>query len=180
MKKTVILSLVFLLSMSCKEEVRFDLKVQNQMVKFSEEIFGAQKIDSKKVLGSIKDISTVIYQDTSASGTNPAPTIYSNPSGNCYFKVYERPKGMIYGISFFKNNTEITSAEYHDNGQVQCQFKVDKKGIKNGTYNCFHRNGKIRKKGTYLNGKESGIETVYDSIGNKTSEFDYKSMKYID
>lgn len=179
MNQVFILSIVFFLFINCKKEICFDLKAQNKMVELSEKILGNPKIDSRKVLESIKEATSVIYQDTSESASHPGPTIYSNPSGNSYFKVYERPKGTIYAISFFKNNSKMATAEYYDNGQIQCQFKTDRKGIKNGTYNCFHKNGKVRKKGNYINGKETGIETIYDSTGNKTQEFDYKTMKYI-
>ncbi|WP_133256578.1 toxin-antitoxin system YwqK family antitoxin [Flavobacterium tibetense] len=179
MKKIITICVLLFAIYSCKEDVQFDLKKQNQMVELSDKIFAIKKIDSKKVLKLIEKNSTEIFEDTAKTDFNPKPLIYSNLAGKTFFKVYERPKGTVYAISFYKNNTEINTAEYFDNGQVQCLFKIDKKGIKNGKYNCFHRNGKIRKSGEYLNNKNIGIEIGYDSIGNKSHEFDYSTFKYI-
>ncbi len=179
MKKIIILSILLFTFFGCKKEVQFDLKKQNQMMTLSEKIFAYKKIDSKEIRNLIEKNSTEIFEDTAKTDFNPKPIIYSNLAGKTFFRVYEKPKGTIFAISFFKNNTEINTAEYFDNGQVQCLFKINKKGIKNGKYNCFHRNGKIRKSGEYLNGKEIGIEIGYDSIGNKTYEFDYETFKYV-
>ncbi len=54
-----------------------------------------------------------------------------------------------------------------------CKFIRSKEGIRNGKYECYYENGKIRSTGEYLNDKRIGIQTEYDRDGNITSKLDF-------
>ena len=172
MKKIIplILPIIFL---SCKTEPEFDLKKQNQIVELSRNIFSQKKIDSKEILALIEQNSTQIYQDT-VKNKSKSVTIYSNPAAKTYFKIYEKSKGIIFAIAFFKNGKEINTTEYYENGQIQCLFALNMQGVRDGKYNCFHENGNIRITGMYSNGEQTGTEIGFDIHGKKIYEFSHE------
>ena len=50
-----------------------------------------------------------------------------------------------------------------------------RKGILDGMHISYHRNGNIKRKGSYTEGKLHGIWVGFDETGNKTYEVEYRN-----
>ena len=158
--KYITLGLTTLLLTGCSqkskisEEKNIDYEMQNIITDFSESIFDKEIINSMEILDYLLVISDTIFEDTAKYYRTPKATIYANNSADTYFQIFENPKDTITVISFYKNKIRINTAEYYDNGQIMCKFKVTKKGIRDGHYYCFYEDGTYRAIGFYKNGEE--------------------------
>ena len=88
---------------SLKDEQNFDKQKQDLITDFSTNLFNKDKINSREVLDSLKLLSNDIYPDTAKYFRTPKATIYSNNSTRTYFQVFEKPKGTITVIAFYKS-----------------------------------------------------------------------------
>jgi antitoxin component YwqK of YwqJK toxin-antitoxin module len=158
-KRQILIGLTLLILIGCSQtnkphEKPFDKKAQTLTINFSKSIFSKEKINSKEILDTLNILSDTIFVDTAKYNRAPKATIYANNSAKTYFQVFENPKGIITAIAFFKNRTEINVAEYFNNGQVMCSFKVTDEGIRDGKFICYYEDGKYRRTGYYKNGTE--------------------------
>ena len=54
-----------------------------------------------------------------------------------------------------------------------CQNNFNQNGLREGVWLGYHENGKIKFKGHFKNGKETGVFNYYDLLGNKVIELNY-------
>jgi antitoxin component YwqK of YwqJK toxin-antitoxin module len=59
---------------------------------------------------------------------------------------------------------------YYDDGIVQMEYNL-KNGELQGLLEAYHENGRLKKKGYYVEGKGNGKFTEYDEDGNKTADY---------
>jgi hypothetical protein len=158
MKNIIIYFLTTLILFSCsqteKQSKAFDKNKQTQILTFSKALFDRKIIDSKNVLDSLALIADNIMEDTAKYMRTPKANLYISTSTNTCFKIFENPKGIISAIAFYLNGKKLNVAEYYQNGQVMCRFKVDEDGKRNGPYECYQENGTYRHLGYYQNDKE--------------------------
>lgn len=173
MKKYTYLITFLLIILSCKKEKPIDIIKENELDEFSKHIFDQKIIDSKEILRLIESKTVTKFKDTADYNRTPKATIFAINSFKTYFQVFVKPKNVISALAYYKNGKQIYAAEYYDNGTVMCKFNRSKEGIRNGKYECYYENGKIRSTGEYLNDKQIGFQTEYDRDGNITSELDF-------
>jgi len=141
-------------------EKPFDEETQSLITNFSKSIFDREIINSMEILDTLTLLSDTIFVDTAKYFRTPKATVFANNVARTYFRVFENPKGTITAIGFYKNNAEINVAEYFDNGQVMCKFKVTVDGVRDGQFRCYYENGDFRTIGYYRNGQEIKDSTI--------------------
>src|SRR5688572_6050503 len=68
--------------------------------------------------------------------------------------------------------------EYYDNEQTQLKSETDYyKGMPNGAYYEYYKNGKVMRKGFYVFGKEDSTWTVYYEDGSVKARENYLNGK---
>ena len=68
--------------------------------------------------------------------------------------------------------------EYHDDGKVEYAYTVDEKGQKQGPYEEYWDNGRLREKCTYKDGKKDGPYERYYDNGRLEIKCTYKDGEY--
>ncbi|AKQ46410.1 hypothetical protein TH63_13515 [Rufibacter radiotolerans] len=63
-----------------------------------------------------------------------------------------------------------SKVDYYEDGTVKMEYSL-KNGNLHGQVNTYHENGKLAKKGTYLNGQGNGSFIEYDEEGTITSKY---------
>lgn len=68
-------------------------------------------------------------------------------------------------------------SSYHDNGQVKERYYKNENGEKDGLYDMWDDEGKIKVKSTYTNGQLHGLCEIWYGNGQLSERFNYKDGK---
>jgi hypothetical protein len=155
MKKTIILLSIAITVVSCQQtsdtSIAGHKHEQSEILNFSNDLFNRDVINSQNTLDSIKLFCDKVIDDTAHAHRRTGAKLYISSSTSSYFRIYENSKGTISAIGFYTNGIKYNVAEYYDNGQVMCKFRVTESGKRNGRYICYHKDGKTRQVGHYHN-----------------------------
>lgn len=151
MKIGLLLSIAVMLIAACDEAPKKGASERYSNVQSPIEVV---RINSQRILDSLAAVSDSVYADTSFSSATSRGTFYLDKSRNVLTRILERPKGTIFGMTVYRNDTAIFSAEFFPNGQYACRFTFTEEGVRHGPYKCYYENGRIRSEGEYINGHE--------------------------
>ena len=85
------------------------------------------------------------------------------PGEKKFVEIQYDPKGLWDGIC----------ASWYENGNKNSEMKYVN-GKEDGKYRVWHPNGKLYIKGQYDMGRKTGVWEIYDSLGVKTKEENFK------
>ena len=77
------------------------------------------------------------------------------------------------------NNKLTPHIEYYSNGDVWIKGQLNSKGQREGLWEFFYLNGNIKWRTSYKEGKEDGIEELFDGQGNIIETYLWKGGKLI-
>lgn len=106
--------------------------------------------------------------------TQDDPSLYASYHSNGELKHIYNVKTLEYSSYYFSgqieekglwiNNHQIGKfIQYHNNGNLRCEFNYNSAGKKEGVQVYYHNNGAVAISGNWLNGKEDGLIIRYDS-----------------
>lgn len=73
-----------------------------------------------------------------------------------------------------------TFTTYYRSGQKAAQFTFNDKGVQDGEFNGWHKNGKPSQKFTYVNGEINGEFTAWNDNGTIASKSNFINGKHVD
>lgn len=95
------------------------------------------------------------------------------------WSICEKPAAEYYRIASLKADKELfyvgEVVDFFIGGEVEMRGFYNDKGMKNGHFTFYAKNGKKRKEGDFANDDMLGVWTYYDEGGNVKVQFDCKS-----
>jgi antitoxin component YwqK of YwqJK toxin-antitoxin module len=95
-------------------------------------------------------------------------------------KIIKDSNNIVVAISIEKNGKSVFVEEYYPNGQSKGSVSLNKQGDIDGKVQYYYQDGRIKLKGQYNNGNETGLWYGYDTSGNLKSVESYGREKQID
>ena len=136
-------------------------EIHKPLSEFNKYIFTLKKIDSKRLLDTLREISDTVLKNTALDSVSRKGDLYIDLINDTKFLIYKSSEGVISAIIYCKGAKIVTATEYYPNGQVICKFSTNKDGIRDGPYCCYKEDGEIRSSGFYLNGTENRDSARY-------------------
>lgn len=145
----------------------------------------------------LSGLATAYYEN----GTKKAELNYADGKLNGEFILYTIDGKVSKRMNYLNDMLNGNFKEYYSDGKVKSEgdYKADErfgpwktyyqdgtlyqegvykdKGLRNGVWNEYHRNGKLSSKYLYMSGKLNGVSTSYDTDGKIYCEYKYASDK---